>query len=224
MKAQRSGTSSRITKLLGLLIMVALIKLLILGLAVDIPFPFSWDSFHPTAKTQDADSKSKNETRLPLQVAELAGSKKAWAQDNATMPDDSGVMDSTTDGEPPSLKREALLKKQDELNRREQALKLLEKEIDEKLARLKKLESDLQGMLEQAGEVKDKKLRHLVDVYSNMKAKQAAVVIETLDQKIAVKILAGMRGRQAGEILTYVDPDIAANLSESLTKMQLPFE
>ena len=65
---------------------------------------------------------------------------------------------------------------------------------------------------------------HLIDVYSNMKAKQAASVLETLDERIAVKILAGMRGRQAGEILTYVNPQKAARLSESLTKMQMPLQ
>ena len=57
-----------------------------------------------------------------------------------------------------------------------------------------------------------------------MKAKQAAAVLETLDPKIAVKVLAGMRGRQAGEILTFVKPERAAQLTESLARMQLPLE
>jgi flagellar motility protein MotE (MotC chaperone) len=113
--------------------------------------------------------------------------------------------------------------KMEELRRREQELKELETRIDAKLQRLSKLESKLQRMLEEADVLKDKKLRHLVDVYSNMKAKQAADVLETLDQDIAVKILAGMRGRQAGEILTNVQPDKAAQLSEALTKLQTPF-
>ena len=89
---------------------------------------------------------------------------------------------------------------------------------------LKQLEAKLEHMLENADEIKDKKLRHLVDVYSNMKAKQAAQVLESLDESIAVRILAGMRGRQAGEILTFVNPEKAALLSEALTKMQLPFQ
>ena len=59
---------------------------------------------------------------------------------------------------------------------------------------------------------------------SNMKAKQAASVLETIDEATAVKILAGMRGRQSGEILTYVNPTKAARLAEALARMQLPFE
>jgi len=53
-----------------------------------------------------------------------------------------------------------------------------------------------------------------------MKSKQAASVLETLDEHIAVKILAGMKGRQAGEILSFVSPKKAAKISEDLTKIQ----
>ena len=56
-----------------------------------------------------------------------------------------------------------------------------------------------------------------------MKAKQAGQVLETLDERTAVRILAGMRGRQAGEILNNITPEKAARLSEMLTRMQLPF-
>ncbi|UZP69052.1 hypothetical protein N1030_08815 [Desulfovibrio mangrovi] len=123
-----------------------------------------------------------------------------------------------------SLTWESLQQKQDELNRREQELNRLQQELDQKIQNLQSLESRLQVMLKDAEEAKDKKMRHLVDVYSNMKAKQAAEVLSTLDEGIAVRILAGMRGRQAGEILTFVKADKAARLSEALTKMQLPFE
>ena len=78
------------------------------------------------------------------------------------------------------------------------------------------------AMLEEAKGVKDQKLKHLIDVYSNMNAKQAAKVLETLDNTIAVKILAGMRGRQAGDVLNNMEAKKAAGLTEMLTSMQLP--
>lgn len=123
-----------------------------------------------------------------------------------------------------SMTRDLLKNKQVELSRREQELERLQSTIDAKLAQLQTLEKRLKVMLRNAKETQDKKMKHLVDVYSNMKAKQAAQVLQTLDEKISVKILAGMRGRKAGEILTYVRADKAARLSEELTKMQLPFE
>ena len=115
-------------------------------------------------------------------------------------------------------------RRQAELARKEQDLKTLEKDLDERLASLQELEVRLKAMLKEAEETKSAKFRHLVDVLSNMKAKQAASVLETLDEKIAVKVLSGMRGRQAGEILTFVAAAKAARLSESLARVQLPFE
>lgn len=116
-----------------------------------------------------------------------------------------------------------LRERREELERRELALKTLEQQLDAKLAQLQEMQGKVEQMLAEAKETRDAKLRHLIDVYTNMKAKQAAAVIETLNEDIAVKILAGMRGRQAGEILTYVQAEKAAKLSEQLTRMQVPF-
>ena len=116
----------------------------------------------------------------------------------------------------------ALLKRQDELDQREQGLKSLEGELNSRIAKLKEMETSIKAMLEEAKGVKDQKLKHLIDVYSNMNAKQAAKVLETLDNGIAVKILAGMRGRGAGEVLNNMEAKKAAGLTEMLTKIQLP--
>ncbi len=120
--------------------------------------------------------------------------------------------------------REALQRKEADLDRREQELNALQKDIETKLNDLKDMEVRLQVMLKEADVQKDQKMRHLIDVYSNMKPKQAGQVLETLDERTAARILAGMRGRQAGEILTFVSPEKAAKLSEMLTRMQMPFE
>ena len=122
------------------------------------------------------------------------------------------------------LVREALVRKQEELARKEQELRALDTELSDKLEKMQLLENRLTIMMKDAEDTKDAKFRHLVDVLSNMKAKSAAQVLETLDRKIAVRVLAGMRGRQAGEILTFVKPEIAASLTEALTRMQLPLE
>jgi flagellar motility protein MotE (MotC chaperone) len=114
--------------------------------------------------------------------------------------------------------------KERSLIRLEQDLKQLEQNIDRKLALIGEQQADLKRLLDTVEEVRDSKLKHLVDVYSNMKSKQAAEVLETLDETIAVKILAGMRGRTAGEILSFVNAQKAARLSSQLTHMQIPGE
>jgi len=123
-----------------------------------------------------------------------------------------------------SVGNAALQKRQEELDRRERELNTLEAKIKSDLAELEKRQAQMERMLEEAKMVRDKKDRHLVDVFSNMKSKQAAQVLATMDERQAVKILSGMRGRQAGEILTFVDPTKAARLAEALTQLQVPFE
>ena len=120
--------------------------------------------------------------------------------------------------------RETLERRQSELDNRQEELNAMEARVNDKLEEMQALEGRIKMMLKDAQTLQDEKLRHLVDVYTNMKPKQAAQVLETLNEQTAVRILAAMRGRQAGEILTNVTPEKAAKLSEMLTKMQLPFE
>lgn len=120
--------------------------------------------------------------------------------------------------------RQSLLRQQEDVNRKEEALQQMEKDLAARMEQMQVLESRLQVMMKDAGQTQDAKLNHLVDVLSNMKSRQAAQVLETLDPRIGVKVLANMRGRQAGEILTYVEPKKAANLAEALSRMQLPME
>ena len=148
---------------------------------------------------------------------------------NATAPQNSGAALPPPgapggSGQSDSMLRESLDRRQADLDRREAELNRLEQGLNEKLLNMQAMEARIQTMLKEAQTLKDDKMRHLVDVYTNMKAQQAAQVLETLDERTAVQILAGMRGRQAGEILTYVKPEKAARLSEMLTRMQLPFQ
>lgn len=115
---------------------------------------------------------------------------------------------------------QALNAREQALDRKEAELKALEAELDGKLENLRALEIRMQKLIDSAGTIQDEKMAHLVDVYSNMKPKQAAQVLETLEESIAVRILAGMSGRKAGEILSSVRPDRAAFLSEALTRLQ----
>jgi len=204
MKWPRFVTSMGISKIFKGLTLLALCKLCLLGF-------FGWQAHMPREGAV--------ESRPKAVARQVVSPGQAFAQED-------GVKEAAPEKAPASapLDHKALQKRQEDLDRREQSLKALEKELDAKLTRLQELEAGLGRMIEKADALKDKKLKHLVDVYSNMKAKQAAEVLQTLDEKIAVKILAGMRGRTAGEILTFVNAEKAARLSEALTKMQAPFQ
>lgn len=155
----------------------------------------------------------------------LPGVPSARSEEDPTLPP-IGVRPSTPAAAGNSLPAEfeALTRRQEDLARKEQELRVLEGELSKKLEQMQLLENRMAIMMKDAEGAQDGKFRHLVDVLSNMKAKQAASVLETLDPKIAVKVLAGMRGRQAGEILTFVKAEKAAQLTESLARMQLPLD
>ena len=231
---------------------MAVLKLsLLAGIALDLPqvviprldtISTCLASLLPSALAPGQDSHSASaslpQTTLPVesagprqtvsmnvaQAAESAPSPQPAAAPAAPAQVGTAQQSATPPANGDALNHEILQRKQDELVRREQELRQLQHQVDTRLADLQQLEVRIQAMIKEAEGMKDSKFRHLVDVYSNMKAKQAAAVLETLDERIAVKILAGMRGRQAGEVLTYATPEKAARLSEALTRMQLPVE
>lgn len=139
---------------------------------------------------------------------------------NASSPAPGSPANATDPGADPSDPRQAANARQQALDKREAELRTLESELDQKLETLHKLEVKVQGMIDAANGMQDEKMTRLIEVYSNMKPKQAAQVLESLEEPIAVKILAGMSGRKAGEVLSLISTERAAQLSAALTRMQ----
>ncbi len=108
---------------------------------------------------------------------------------------------------------------QEELNRREQELLALQQQMEARIAELQGLEGKIGNKVEEAGDAQKSKLKHLIDVYTNMKPRQAAQALGNLDEGVAVKILSGMKSKQAGEILSYMETGRAVVLSELLSKV-----
>lgn len=158
----------------------------------------------------------------PQAVASFNASAPIPGTAPSLRPDEPRVPSAPAPAVSPFVPQDSAQRKQEELNRREQELLALQQQMQTRLEELRTLENRIQSMLKQADTMQDDKLKHLIDVYTNMKAKQAAEVLATLDENISVRILAGMRGKQAGEILSYMQAAPAARLSELLSKTQLP--
>ena len=112
-------------------------------------------------------------------------------------------------------------RQQQDLARREQEVLMLKQQMEQRLEELQKAERKMQDMLKEAKELEDKKINSLVGMYTNMKPKQAARAIESLDERIAVKILGSMSPKQSGDILSYTDPKKTAKLTELISRMRL---
>ena len=153
----------------------------------------------------------------PVVIRPAIAATQALAQEPVASPaegqDNASESETQTNPQDLNAREQALAKKEAELRD-------LEAQVDEKLTRLRELEIRMQNLIDSAGSIQDEKMAHLIDVYSNMKPKQAAVVLQTLEEPIAVRILAGMSGRKAGEILSSVRADRAAELSAALTRLQ----
>ena len=120
-----------------------------------------------------------------------------------------------------SEKERLLIEREKALKIKEKELKELEATITASLNEMEVEQKRLTALINELKNEQDKQLQHLIDVYSNMKAQQAGMVLETLDENIAVRILSGMKGRKAGEVLSFVEPKKAARLSELLTQIQM---
>lgn len=109
--------------------------------------------------------------------------------------------------------------KEAELNQKEEELLSLQEQMNSRMQELNRLENKLGDMVQQANSVEADKYSHLIATYAAMKPRKAAEALSTLDEKIAVRILTGMKSKQSGEIFSYMDPVQAARLSKAMTKI-----
>lgn len=104
--------------------------------------------------------------------------------------------------------------REEELNRVETELQTQRVELEKRLKELEEMRSKISGMLEDRVKVDDEKVDTLVQMYSNMKAPQAAKVFETMDEDLAVEILGRMKKKNAADIMNLLKPEKAQILSE----------
>ena len=59
-------------------------------------------------------------------------------------------------------------------------------------------------------------------MFEKMRGKKAAAILEEADREVAVEVLRRMREKQAGEALSAMAPDVAAELAEIIS--QFPYK
>jgi len=120
-------------------------------------------------------------------------------------------------------RREQLDKRARELDEREALLVVAEKRIDEKMDELRAMQSELQLRLGQLDKKQEERIDRLVKVYESMKPKEAARILENLDQPVLFNVVERMKENKIAPILAAMDPlkakEITAGLAE---RRQLP--
>lgn len=117
-----------------------------------------------------------------------------------------------------SQRREALDKREQDLDTRDGMLAAGEKRLDEKIAELKDLQGKIQGLLKTYNDQENSKLKSLVKIYENMKPKDAAPIFEQLDMDTLLDIVERMKEAKVAPILAQVNPAKAKEITDELAQ------
>jgi flagellar motility protein MotE (MotC chaperone) len=111
-------------------------------------------------------------------------------------------------------RKKELDSREEELNRMEQELQVQKGELEKRMKELSEMRTQISSVLEDRVKVDDTKIDTLVQMYSNMKAPQAAKVFETMDEDLAVEIVGRMKKKNAADIMNLLKPEKAQIFSE----------
>ena len=103
-----------------------------------------------------------------------------------------------------------------ELEMRENLLKAAEKRLEARVAELKDMESRVTSAVQQKEEGDAARLKNLVTMYENMKAKDAAKIFDRLDMRILVELSAQLNPRRMSDILGQMSPEVAERLTSEI--------
>lgn len=104
--------------------------------------------------------------------------------------------------------------REEELNRMENELQAQKEDLEKRLKELEDMRAKISSILEERVKVDEQKVDTLVQMYTNMKAPQAAKVFETMDEDLAIEILGRMKKKNAADIMNLLKPEKAQVLSE----------
>jgi len=117
--------------------------------------------------------------------------------------------------------RKALLDAREKaLEIREKELRILEQQLEEKISTLALLRKEVGELIQEKEAFEEKRLEHLIKVYEGMKPEEAAPLIERLKEDTAVILFYRMKEKKVSQILGFVNPDVAAKISERLAAQQ----
>jgi flagellar motility protein MotE (MotC chaperone) len=103
-----------------------------------------------------------------------------------------------------------------ELEMRESLLNAAEKRLEGRIAELKDLEARVNSSVQKREEGDASRLKNIVTMYENMKAKDAAKIFDRLDLKILVEVATLINPRRMSDILAQMQPDMAQQLTVEL--------
>lgn len=112
-------------------------------------------------------------------------------------------------------------KQEEELENKKKELKRIEVEVDKKIEELNRLRAQVEKLLAQKSEEEQKRVTELAKMYEKMSADKAATVLGTVDQNLAIAILAKMKSKSAAKVLNSMDREKAAKLTTDFSTLEI---
>jgi flagellar motility protein MotE (MotC chaperone) len=103
-----------------------------------------------------------------------------------------------------------------ELEIRENLLKSAEKRLDVRSDEVKGMESQVNGAAQKNDQNAAARLKGLVTMYENMKAKDAAKIFDRLEMRVLIDVVSQINPRRMADILAQMQPENAERLTVEL--------
>ncbi len=158
----------------------------------------------PKVDAQKSASANKAEPSAPAPVERLSKNKQAA---NAASESITALQ-----------QKEQEIRRREELVReKEEQLARLEKEIEQKVKDLLAMQKEIQVARNEKQDAQNTKVRSLSKIYGTMKPKEAAKLMENLDDRLVMGIISTMTPDEAAAILSLMEVKKAAKISEALS-------
>jgi len=123
------------------------------------------------------------------------------------------IMETLQDGSAP------FAREREDLENKKKELKRIEGEVDKKIEQLNQLRVQIETLLEQKDAEEQKRIVELAKVYEKMTAEKAAIVMGSVEQQLAISILAKMKTKSAAKILNNMEREKAAKLTTAFSTL-----
>lgn len=117
-----------------------------------------------------------------------------------------------------NARERALERREAAHQQKEKDLALAEQRLEQRLAELEKLRTDMSELLEGMDEDREARIVALVKAVENMRAKQAAALLQQTEPELAAAVLDRMGRMKAGRAMAAMNPRTAAGLAALLTR------
>jgi flagellar motility protein MotE (MotC chaperone) len=117
-----------------------------------------------------------------------------------------------------SQRRKEIDQREQEVKQREVLLAAAEKRLEGKIAELKDVQSQIEGLIRKYNAQEEAEIKRLVTIYESMKPKDAARIFDQLDLKILLGIIERMREAKSSPIIAQMTPERAKEITTQIAQ------